>query len=615
MRTRLSTSTHERAWDPRSRMGLLVVCIAIAGGLGVVYPAFLSMSNMLTTLLSVSSLLIASLGMMALLLTGNVDLSIGGQYALVGVGVGLVARTTQNASVAIISGLVFGFVLGYLNGRLVRLLRISPLIVTLGMGTLLTGLAFAVSGGVSVYEFPDAFVNVGQSRYWSVPLPVIISVLLFAVGSVIILRTVLGLRLYAIGGNAVAARLSGIQVDKYVTGLYAANGVLIGLVATLSVSQVGSASPNVGGSFSLAVLTAVILGGVAFTGGGGHPVGVFIGVLTIGVLNAGVVFASLAGYWQLVVQGAALLIALAADQFSAYRRRRAAERAREAGTAASPDVTDPDASHPGVAATYQALPGDGRVVMSCEGLTKYYGAAVAVRGVSLEVSAGEILCLAGDNGAGKSTLIKMLSGAIQPDGGRIVVGGEEVAFRHPGDARSLGVATVFQDLALCPNLGASENVTLGDEPRSTNWGLLSWRNDRRAVEIARERLSHLAVSLKDYRRPVSLLSGGQQQSVAIARVTDPGVRVVILDEPTAALGYRQTKRTTELIKALAASGVGVIVISHDVDTITELADRLVVLRQGAVILEGAGREISEEALIHAMAGYVAPGTAADLTGA
>ena len=482
-------------------------------------PDFLTADNFFITLLSVTSIGVAAIGMTALLISGNVDLSIGGQYAFIGMVTGIVARDSQNRALAILTGLGCGAVLGYTNGRLVRLLRISPLIVTLGVGTVLHGVAFVISGGVSVYGFPARFVRLGQTYFGPVPLPVVVGGIVFLIVSIALLRTVGGLRTYAIGGNANAARLSGIDVDRYVTGLFAMNGTLIGLVSVMTVARLGSASPTVGVGFELDVLTAVILGGVSFAGGSGHPFGVFVGVFTIGVLDAGIIFAGVADFWQQVVQGGALLVALSADQWASHRRaqkRTAAEVDGYRGRSPEADSRSP--------APTPRPPSPARSPSPVQGSTKYFGSVRAAQDVGFAVRAGEVVCLIGDNGAGKSTVIRMLSGATRPDAGTISVDGEAVEFEGPGDAQARGIATAYQDLALCPNLGVAENLALGREPRKTSWGILSWRDDAAGEVEARKRLATLNIVLGDYRRPVNLLSGGQRQSVAIARAAQNGTR-------------------------------------------------------------------------------------------
>jgi ABC-type sugar transport system ATPase subunit len=338
---------------------------------------------------------------------------------------------------------------------------------------------------------------------------------------------------------------------------------------------------------------------------------VFVGVATIGVLNAGVVFAGVSSYWQEVVQGAALMIALGADQLSAHRRESRRKRIDAVATAPAPvpDVPPPASA---LAATATALPATVGTVLRCEGLTKSYGPVSAAQDVSFSVAAGEILCLVGDNGAGKSTVVGMLSGAITPDAGTIEILGRPLEPGHPGHARALGITTVYQDLALCPNLGVAENLTLGDEPRRTRGGVLAWRDDRTAERIARQRLSLLNVVLADYWGAISVLSGGQRQATAIARAAEPGAHVIILDEPTAALGHRQTNSVLSLVRTLASRGVAVIVITHDLEIVLDLADRVVVLRLGAVTFDGPASSLSESALIHAMAGFAFHGNVSDM---
>ncbi len=567
---------------------------------GIRYDNFLTVDNLLTIMLNITAVGIAGFGTMLLLICGNVDLSIGGQFALVAVITGKVASETQNTGLAIAVALVCGTALGLLNGQLVRILRINPLIVTLGMAAILHGLAYVVTNAKSQFGFPESFGWLGRTKIGPVPLPVLIFLGVLLIGGFILLRTVIGLRIYAVGGNPTAADLAGVSANRVIGTMYAVNGFLIGLVALLTTSRLGSASPALGGSFELDVLTAVILGGISFVGGNGHPFGMFVGVMTIGVLNAGIIFAGVPDFWQQIVRGGVLLLALAGDQITARRRarRRTPEPRSVARTPADAQLAEsPSGDRRPYVLEQGAVP-----EIEAADLSKSYGTVLAVDDVSFRVFAGEVVCLVGDNGAGKSSVIKMLSGAIEPDEGVIRIGGDEVSLSSPHMARAAGVQTAYQDLALCPNLGAKFNLVLGAEPRRANWGWLSVRDDRAAQRVAESRLGELGIVLDDYDRPVHLLSGGQRQSVAIARVASDDVKIVILDEPTAALGVKQTRNVLALIRTLAARGAAVILISHDIETVLEMSDRVVVLRLGRVIHEGPTSDLTHVRLVHLMAG-------------
>ncbi|MEZ4862877.1 MAG: ATP-binding cassette domain-containing protein [Caldilineaceae bacterium] len=594
------------AWDWRNRLGLGLLCIALILFFGLRYDNFLTIDNAFATLLNISSIAIAAIGSGFLLVSGNVDLSIGGQYALISVVVARAAVLTQNPVVAVVVGLLCGALLGLLNGALVRALKISPIIVTIGTAAIFRGLSFVVSGGVSIFGFPESFIAIGRTRLGAAPLPVLIAAVVFIVGGLVLTRTVIGLRVFAVGGNSTAARLSGINTPRLVVGLYMFNGILMGLVATLATARLGSGTPSIGLSFELDVLTAVILGGVGFAGGSGHPFGIFIGVATIAVLNTGLIFAGLQDWYQQIARGLMLLLALGADQYGAIRRERAVAvepqadrremlleqaKARQPTSAASPLLTKQSA----------------KTVFRCQELSKSFGAVMAAYNVGFAVNAGEVLCLVGDNGAGKSTVIKMISGAIQPDRGHTELLGKVVHFSSPFDARAAGVETVYQDLALCPNLGAAHNMVLGKEPTRTHWGPLSLRDDRASEEIARQRLLELNIALEDYDRPVGSLSGGQRQSVAIARTVTADVVLAILDEPTAALGVAQTRNVIKLIRTLAERQVAVVMITHDIEIVFEVADRIVVLRLGQVVYDGPTKGISQANLVHLMAGIAPAG--------
>ena len=566
----------------------------------LLYSGFMSSNNTLAIALNVSSVAIAGIGAACLLITGNVDLSIGGQYALISVLMAKVLVASESVILAIAFALALGLVLGTLDGMLVRYFKISPIIVTLALMGLYSGVAYAVTRGDTVFGFPQSFIDIGQEKWLGVPIPVIVAAVIFAAGGYFLIASKPGMRLYAIGGNEEAARLNGVRVGRMLVALYGINGLLMGVVATLSTARLATGSPGVGQGFELDVLTAVILGGVAFNGGGGHPLGIFFGVATIGVLNAGVIFAGLEDWYQDIVRAGVLLLALASDQLVLRLRARSAAR-RAAPTEAADD-----------GATYARFERRDRgasrrngepPVLSVRGAGKRYGSVVALHDFSLDVHPGEVVCLLGDNGAGKSTAIKLMSGAIAPDGGTITFAGEHVELHNPSEARRLGIETVHQGLALCPNLSIAHNLVLGEEPmRSGLGGALRLRDDREAARRAAARLTTLGIGLERLDESVSGLSGGQRQSVAIARALRDDVELIILDEPTAALGVGPTRRVLEVVRTAAERGAGVILITHDIETVLAVADHVVVLRLGGVICDASIGEVDASSLAHMMAG-------------
>ena len=231
-----------------------------------------------------------------------------------------------------------------------------------------------------------------------------------------------------------------------------------------------------------------------------------------------------------------------------------------------------------------------------EQLAKHYGAVQALRGVSFEVHAGEVLALLGDNGAGKSTLIKIIAGAQPPSSGRMVLEGKEVSFVGPADAKAAGIETVYQDLSLCPNVDVVANFFMGRE-LVLRFAGLAWLRERAMEEETGKALRSLGSRVPSLRARVDTLSGGQRQAIELARFVHWGGRLVLLDEPFAALGVTQTRRGLELIEQVKARGVAVIVITHNVLHALDVADRMVVLHQGRVAGVRARAETSHEELV------------------
>jgi fructose transport system ATP-binding protein len=221
-------------------------------------------------------------------------------------------------------------------------------------------------------------------------------------------------------------------------------------------------------------------------------------------------------------------------------------------------------------------------ILEARGLVKRYGQVVALSGADFDVEPGEILAIIGDNGAGKSTLIKALSGALQPDEGEIRLDGEPVHFRSPGDARRAGIETVYQDLAVAPALDIASNIFLGREQRRRGaLGSVLRMLDKRAMRREAERhFEELRIGVQSMTQAVENLSGGQRQGVAVARAATWASRLVIMDEPTAALGVKETAQVLDLIRRVRERGLPVILISHDMPHVFELADRIHIMRLG-----------------------------------
>lgn len=241
-------------------------------------------------------------------------------------------------------------------------------------------------------------------------------------------------------------------------------------------------------------------------------------------------------------------------------------------------------------------------LLELRGVHKSYGAIRVLRGIDIHIDPGEVVGLVGDNGAGKSTLIKTLSGIVRPEDGEYLFEGERVDVKGPHDVTALGVQTVYQDLALCDNLDAVQNLFLG---RELVGGAIGGRRIKRAEEErrAREVLKTMRLDSISLTRPVSAMSGGQRQNIAIARSILWQPKVVLLDEPTAALSHSAAAQVGKLIRTLADEGLGVLVVSHDIHQfVLEVTDRIVVLRLGAVAAEFDSKKVTGETVVNAMVG-------------
>jgi len=263
-------------------------------------------------------------------------------------------------------------------------------------------------------------------------------------------------------------------------------------------------------------------------------------------------------------------------------------------------MTTATGTQPGLLAERAPL-ADRAPLIEARNLTKYFGSVIAVKDVSLTVRAGEVVCLLGDNGAGKSTLIKMLSGVHPPDSGTILLEGKEVNLASPRDALHRGIATVYQDLAMCPLMSVSRNFFLGNEP-TRGWGPFKRFDTATADRISHDELLNMGIDLRETTQAVGTLSGGERQSVAIARAVHFGAKVVILDEPTSALGVKEAAIVLRYIVAAQARGLGIILITHNVNHAYPVGERFVVLDRGQMMGTFAKQELPRDELLKLMGG-------------
>jgi ABC-type sugar transport system ATPase subunit len=242
-------------------------------------------------------------------------------------------------------------------------------------------------------------------------------------------------------------------------------------------------------------------------------------------------------------------------------------------------------------------------LLEARGIAKTFGRVTALSDATFAAYPGEVSVIVGDNGAGKSTFIKILSGALAPSGGELLLEGKPVVLTSPQDARDRGIETVYQDLALAPALDVAANLFLGRELRMP--GILGWLgflDDRQMRERARQEIDDLHVGLSSVEQPVFTLSGGQRQAIAVARATAWGKRIVIMDEPTAALGVRESAMVLALIARIARAGVAVIMISHSMPEVFEVADRITILRLGRTVRRMRRTETSMTDVVAFMTG-------------
>ena len=576
---------------------------------------------------------ILSIGVTLLMIGGHFDLSVGAVLGLTSyVAVALMRDYGVPPIVAGPAALAVGFVLGALNGAIVVRFRIHSFVVTLGTMLIWRGVLIALTGGFPMtVAVPPGFKAIMSGPLLSgFRMSMLWFLLIGAAGTFLLLRTRFGNWVQARGQNEQAARNLGVPVDRTTILLFALTSSLAAVVGVIQVARFSSVDALRGEGMELQAVAVTVIGGTLLSGGYGSVIGTILGAITFGMIQVGLVLAGAPGHFfrtltGLIVVGAVILNTDVTRRMARSRPFRGFFRGSEAADAAITAIAPLSApggpretlgvtsvsstNHNGdrsAAGTpdevyamprrIEPVPPDAVPIIEAAKVSKAFGPTTALVDVSLKAYAGRILALIGDNGAGKSTLIKILSGVFPPDRGELRFRGEPVTFTNPAQARQLGIATVFQDLAVCELLSITRNVVLGREPQK-GFGPFRWFDLRRAGEMTRLAFNQLGVRWeRGFDERGANLSGGERQSLAIARAMFFGSSLLILDEPTSALAVRQAARLLDHIARARDQGQGIILITHNFLHALSVADDLTVLVQGRVAAHFRRDEIELEEL-------------------
>ena len=538
---------------------------------------------------------IVAVGVTLLMIAGHFDLSVGAIVGLTGWAMYYFGNVLGLPPVVTLLGtLGFGAALGAVNGVIQVRTGLPSFIITLATSLVYRGvLTMNTSGFPVVVKFPASYAQVIAGKHlFGYRMSLLWFLVVATLATLFLLRTRMGNWTFAIGQNPTAARNLGVPVARTTVTLFALSGFTSGVAGVVVAVQYFSIDANRGVGWELIAIAMTVIGGTLLTGGYGSVLGTVLGAFMYAMVNAGLLLVGLQGYWVNIFLGVVVLVAVLINRIVIDRFVMSPDRApleqpivmaeedRSPAEAGRLDAAVPvDAPRPRV--------GVDKPVVALRDVTMTFQSVTALRNISIEARAGEVLALLGDNGAGKSTLIKVLSGVYQPTSGSVEVDGRRVTLRSAHDARAAGISTVFQDLAVCDLMSIARNMVLGNEPLR-RFGPLRIYDAKKADRIAADALAALGVDLR--RRlsdPAATLSGGQKQAVAIARAIVYGSRCLILDEPTAALAVRQTQQVLDQVRRARDAGQAVILIMHNLQQAMSVADEVVVLARGRVMGEFA----------------------------
>jgi ribose transport system permease protein/ribose transport system ATP-binding protein len=580
--------------------GLAIVLVVLIAFFAWQAPGFATSYNFSDALRDLSILGLLAIGETFVMIGGGIDLSVGSVLLIAGIIVDdLIRLGGVSPFIAVPVVLAIGSVIGAVNGFLITRLRISAFIVTLATLYMIRGIGLSlyhadVKNLLAAVISDENFLVLGQGDVYGVPVSFIIFAVLLVIGTFFLRRTRFGLYLYAVGGSELAARLTRIRVTRIQLSTYVIAGFCSALAGVILASRLQTGAPEAGLGQEFDVIAAVIIGGASLFGGRGTLIGTFLGAAFITVLAKGQTLIGVPSNYQSFTRGIVILLAVALDVLS----QRGIAAPRRIRWTRLLDTTPVEPTLEKVQHA-EAAPKPGVPVLQAFGLHKTFVEIRAVDGIDFDVQAGEVHAIVGENGAGKSTLIKMFSGVLAPDGGEILIDGNAVTMHDVAAAQDRGIAVIYQERAVVPELTVAQNIMLGHEPTTHRLpGLI----DRAALRRKAEQIWALLGSPASIEATVRELAPSIQQVVDIARALAFDARVVIMDEPTAALTQQETQRLFEIIRGLKRRGTAVVYISHDLEEIFEIADRVTVLRDGKLVRQLPVAEVTRQSLIRMMIG-------------
>ena len=577
---------------------LILVIIGLIIAFSSMSDSFFALGTLTNFIRQNAVLYVAAIGMTLIMLTAGLDLSVGATGALAGMVSALamtsVGMETQLAPwVGVLCVLLIGVGVGAANGFFVSYMNINPFMTTLAMLSIARGSTLAVSGNSRVVVDNKWYTWLGSESFgipigastFKLPVSIILIVAVSVFAYIVLNKLSFGRRLYAVGGNRVAALASGIDTRKVMMIAYIMCSVLMCIASIVWAGRTMSAVPLQGVGFEFSVLTAVILGGCSLAGGVGTLAGTLIGASMLGVITTGLGMLAVPPYTIYWIQGSLIIAAVYIDILMSTKRQKK--------VAAEQHATQSERH-----IIHELIENNQQTVLELDGISKSFPGVKALDDVSIRFERGKVHAIMGENGAGKSTLMKVLTGVYKKDKGEIKINGIPVEIKDPVEAQKLGISIIYQEFALVPYMTIAQNVFLGKELPAKVKPFVDRAKMRKE---AREVLERVNLRI-DVNENVQDCRVGQQQMVEIAKAVGANSWVVVMDEPTAALTEDDKEKLFDIIRDLKKQGVAIIYISHRMAEIFSIADEVTVLRDGQRVITAPMDEMDEHSLIRHMVG-------------